>query len=196
MQELLTGVTFNLSHFLTTHVYHFFSILSFIYHFDHSPLSLFLYFQGLNLLELAAHLNRKSSSTEAQRGLGQIKIALAGTDTLSLLEILQGHFGHIDFSESNESANESENVLAKEEKALEIVEGISARPTEAGHLATADLVFPFKSSPLVVAGIPETYFPFVALRLFPNIIVKSLHVPLSLLKKQQPVIMFAVNTST
>ena len=42
-------------------------------------------------------------------GLGQIKIALAGTDMPSLLEILQGHLGHAASSESNES----ENVLAK-----------------------------------------------------------------------------------
>ena len=45
----------------------------------------------------------------------------------------------------------------REEKDPQIVEGISARPTKAGHLATAELVFPVKSSPLVVAGIPKRY---------------------------------------
>ena len=40
-------------------------------------------------------------------GLGQIKIALAGTDTSSLLEILQGNFGCVDSSESTGSAHES-----------------------------------------------------------------------------------------
>ena len=35
----------------------------------------------------------------------------------------------------------------------------STTPPEASHLATAELVFPFKSSPLIVAGIPETYLP-------------------------------------
>ena len=51
-------------------------------------------------------------------------------------------------------------MLAKgREKAPEIVEKISARPTEDGHLATAEIVFPFKSSPLVVADIPKMYLP-------------------------------------
>ena len=36
---------------------------------------------------------------------------------------------------------------------------MSTTPPEASHLATAELVFPFKSSPLVVADIPETYLP-------------------------------------
>ena len=123
-----------------------------------SLLSLFLYFQGLNLLELAAHREEKAAQLRHE-GLGQIKIALAGTDISSLLEILQGHFGCIDSSESAESADESEKVLTMEEKTPEIVQMISTTPTEAGHLATAALVFPFKSSPLVVAGIPETYLP-------------------------------------
>ena len=76
-------------------------------------------------------------------GLGWIKIALAGTDTSSLLEILQVHFGCVASSESNES----ENVLAEEEKTSEIVEETSSKPTEAGNLVTAELFFPFKSSP-------------------------------------------------
>ena len=74
----------------------------------------------------------------------------------SLLEILQGHFGCID---SSESANELEIGLTTEEKASEIVEKTSTAPPEAGCLATAELVFPFKSSPLVVAGIPKLYLP-------------------------------------
>ena len=86
-----------------------------------SILFLFLYFQGLNLLELAAHLEEKAAQLRHE-GLGWIKIALARTDTSSLLEILQGHFGHIDSSESAESANESEKGLTTEEKTPEIAE--------------------------------------------------------------------------
>ena len=98
MQELSTGVTFNLSHFLTTHVYHFFIlILTCTIILIISLLSLFLYFQGLNLLELAAHLEEKAAQARHE-GLGQIKIALVGTDISSILEILQGHFGCIDSS--------------------------------------------------------------------------------------------------
>ena len=76
----------------------------------------------------------------------------------SLLEIMQGHFGHIDSSESNESAHESENVLAKEEETPEAIEKISAKPTEAGNLVTAELFFPFKSF-LAVVGILKMYLP-------------------------------------
>ena len=123
-----------------------------------SILFLFLYFQGLNLLELAAHLEEKVAKLRCE-GLGQIKIALAGTDMSSLLEILQGHFGHIDSSESAESANESEKGLTAEEKTPEVAEKTSTTPPKASHLATAELVFPFKATPLVVAGIPKTYIP-------------------------------------
>ena len=90
-------------------------------------------------------------------GLGHIKIALARTHTSSLLENLQGHFGHIDFSESAESVKEYEKGLTTEEKTPEIAEKISTTTPKAGHLATAELVFPFKSFPLVVAGIPEMH---------------------------------------
>ena len=47
-----------------------------------SILCLFLYFdfQGLNLLELAAHLEEKAAQLRRE-GLGQIKIALASTNT-------------------------------------------------------------------------------------------------------------------
>ena len=52
-----------------------------------------------------------------------------------------------------------ENVLAEEEKTYVIVEEIIAKPLEVGNLITAELVFLFKSSPLVVFGIPEIYLP-------------------------------------
>ena len=51
----------------------------------------------------------------------------------SLLEILQAG-----------SVDESEKVLTTEEKTPEIVEKISAKPSKAGHFATAELVFLFK----------------------------------------------------
>ena len=48
--------------------------------------------------------------------MAHIKIALVRTDMSSLLEILQGHFGHIDSSESAESVKEYEKGLTAEEK--------------------------------------------------------------------------------
>ena len=56
-------------------------------------------------------------------------------------------------------SDESEYVLAEEEQISEVVEEISTKHTEVDNLVTAELVFPFKSSPLVVAGIPEIYLP-------------------------------------
>ena len=53
------------------------------------------YFQGLNLLELTAHLEEKAAQLRNE-GLDRIKIALAGMDTSSLLEILQEYFGYVD----------------------------------------------------------------------------------------------------
>ena len=44
-------------------------------------------------------------------------MALAGTDTSSLLEILQVHFGHVASSESDEE----ENVLVEEKKTSEAI---------------------------------------------------------------------------
>ena len=49
----------------------------------HFKLLLFLYLQGLTLLELAAHLVGKATQWRCE-GLGKIKIALAGTDTSSV----------------------------------------------------------------------------------------------------------------
>ena len=86
-----------------------------------SILFLFLYFQGLNPLELAEYLEEKAAQLRHE-GLDQIKIALANTDMSSLLEILQGHFGHIDSPESADSANEFEKGLTIEEKTPETAE--------------------------------------------------------------------------
>ena len=72
-------------------------------------------------------------------GLGRIKIALTGTDTSSLLEILGGHFGHVDMdiSESTISAEKSEKKATIEEKTSYIPEKIPATLSDVGGLATA-----------------------------------------------------------
>ena len=71
------------------------------------------------MLELPAHLEQKAAQLRCE-GLGQIKMALAGTDTSSLLEILEVHFGHVTSTESNEK----EDVLVEEEKTSETVEEV------------------------------------------------------------------------
>ena len=77
--------------------------LNFI-HFSINFFPLLLYFQGLNLLELASHLAEKAVQLH-QKGLGRIKMALAGTDTSSLLEILEGSFGHVNLDTSASSVS-------------------------------------------------------------------------------------------
>ena len=59
---------------------------------------------------------------------------MAGTDTSSILEILQAHFGHVASSESDEE----ESVLEKEEKASEVTEKAIAKHPEAGNLSIAE----------------------------------------------------------
>ena len=49
----------------------------------------------MTLIELATHLEEKAAKLK-QEGLGKIKIALAGCNTSSLLETLEGAFGSID----------------------------------------------------------------------------------------------------
>ena len=71
-------------------------------------------------MELAAHLEEKAAQLRHE-GLAEIKIALAGMDTSSLLEILQGCFGHVDSSESTESAEEPDKESTTEEKTPKFV---------------------------------------------------------------------------
>ena len=72
-------------------------------------------------MELAAHLEEKAAQLRHE-GLGHIEIALAGMDASSLLEFLQGYFGHVDTSESAESAEDSDKGSSTEEKTHEIIE--------------------------------------------------------------------------
>ena len=104
----------------------------------------------MNLLELATHLEEKAAQLRCE-GLGHIKIALARTDTSSLLEILQGYFCHVDPSESTE---ESDKGSTMEEKTPEVIVKTSTTLPDVGGLATTHLVFPLKSIPTVVAGLP------------------------------------------
>ena len=124
-----------------------------------SPITCFFHFQGLNLLELATHLEQKATQLKCE-GLGHIEIALAGTDTFSLIEIVQAHFGHVKPSESEQE----EDVFVEEEKASGTSKEVTAKSKEVGKLATAELVLPFQSIPLVIVGIPTNYLPLCDLK--------------------------------
>ena len=114
-----------------------------------SSLFLFFYFQGLNLLEPASHLEEKAAQLKHE-GLGQIKIALARTDASFLLEILQGYFGNVDPSESTEDSDKGSTT---EEKTREVIEKTPTTLPDVGDLA--ELIFPLKSIPTLVAGLPK-----------------------------------------
>ena len=79
----------------------------------------------------------------------------------------------------------------EEKKTSEAVEEIAAEPKEVGNLAMAKVVFPFKSSHSVVAGIPKCIYLLVDPKPY-LITVKSPHLPLILPKRWLLVIMFVV----
>ena len=152
IQELLTGVTpqnyldLTLSSSITTYFNRTFSIdLTHSLPFNlnsFSPtiliqVSLLFLFHGLNLLELATHLEQKAAILR-QEGLGHIKIALVGTDTPSFLDILQVHFGHTGLIESSDE----EDVPAEEDREEEGAadETNTGKAKEMSNLASAELV--------------------------------------------------------
>ena len=114
----------------------------------------------MNLLELAAHLEEKAAQLRHE-GLGRIKMALAGTDTSSLLEILEGHFGHVDLdtSKSTISTQKSEKEVTTEEKPSDVPEKPTTTLPDISGLAAAKVVFPLKSIPIVITGLPEPFLP-------------------------------------
>ena len=117
----------------------------------------------MNLLELALHLEKKAAQL-CSEGLGHIKLALAGTDTSSLLEILEGAFGHTDLDTSNTTSSVSTDIPTQEPVVMEklsekLPEKVPVVPSGEGSLASAKLVFPLKSVPPVIAGLPKLLLP-------------------------------------
>ena len=49
--------------------------------------------------------------------------------------------------------------LLKKRRLLELQKKLQLHPKEIGHLATAELVFPFQTTPLVIVGFPKNYLP-------------------------------------
>ena len=93
--------------------------------------------------------------------MGKVKIALAITNTSFLLDILEGCFGHkdLDTSQSTTSLEEPETGTTTEDVASNILEKTSPTLPISGSLVTAELVFPLKSVPTVIAGIPKSFLP-------------------------------------
>ena len=100
------------------------------------------------MIELATHLEEKAAKLKCE-GLGKIKIALAGCNTSSLIDTLEGAFGIKDLETIS---------LAFIPKTKEVVtEDIPSTPspTDSGPLEV-ELVFPTQVIPLIIAGIPES----------------------------------------
>ena len=106
------------------------------------------------MIELANHLKEKAARLKWE-GLGKIKIALAGCNTSSLLDTLEGAFDFID-QENIYTASISEVKEATKED-IPLSPPIPS-PEESGPIGT-ELVFPTQSISLVVAGIPESFLP-------------------------------------
>ena len=137
-----------------------------------------VYFQGLTLLELAAHLEGKAAKLRC-KGLGKVKIALAGTNTSFLLDILEGCFGQKDpnTSQPTISLEEAETDITVEDVTSNILEKTLPTLPVSGGLASAELVFPLKSIPTVIAGIPKSFCLFMVLRPSPCIAIHFPPVP-------------------
>ena len=106
------------------------------------------------MTELATHLEEKAVRLKCE-GLGKIKIALAGCNTSSLMDTLEGAFGFID--QENISTASISVMKRSNKRRYSFVSPIPS-PEESG-LSRAELVFPMQSIPLVVAGIPESFLP-------------------------------------
>ena len=99
------------------------------------------------------------------KSLGKVKIALAGTNTSFLLDIQEGYFGHkdLDTSQSTISLEETETGAPIEDVASNIPKKTTPTLPASGSLPTAELVFPLKSVPTVIAGIREPFLPVCGL---------------------------------
>ena len=116
-------------------------------------------------MELAAHLEGKAARLRHE-GLGKVKVALAGTNTSFLLDILEGCFSQQDpdTSQSTISLEEVEADISVQDVTSNIPEKTFPSVPASGGLAAAELVFPLKSVPTVIAGIPEPFLPVCGLK--------------------------------
>ena len=96
---------------------------------------------------MAADLEQKAAHF-CQEGFGKLKVALAGTDTQSLLQILEESFGHVNSdSTSSISTDTPSQKPADKEKPTEEgpQEKVPLIPIGESSLATTELVFLLRS---------------------------------------------------
>ena len=96
-------------------------------------------------------------------------MALVGTETSSLLEILEGSFGHVDLETSITSSSIETSIKKStmdeqlSEKTSETAGKTSVSPSDERGVASAELVFPVKSTPLIIAGLPKSFLQICGL---------------------------------
>ena len=92
---------------------------------------------------------------------------------------MEGYFGHkdLDTSQSTISTEATETGATIKDATSNIPEKTPPTIPASGSLATAEIVFPLKSIPTVIAGIPEPFCLFVVLRPSPCTAVNSHPVP-------------------
>ena len=106
---------------------------------------------------MASHLEEKAARLK-QEGLGKIKIALAGCNTASLIDVLEGAFGTMDLGNiSLTSIPDTKGIVTEEVPS-------TPSPTDSGPLEV-ELVFPTQAIPLVIAGIPKSLLPICGLEM-------------------------------
>ena len=110
----------------------------------------------MTLLELAAHLEGKVAQSKWE-GLSKIKITLTGTDTSSLTRLPEGCL--VVWNQVLLHLLLLMSQYLQKNIQLRKSESVPSLPITESSLATAELVFPMKSIPLVVAGITEVFLP-------------------------------------
>ena len=117
-------------------------------------------FLGSDLIRVAVHLEGKAAKLRCQ-GLGKVKIALAGTNTSFYWISGKGVLAINIWILPNPPfpSKETETGPTIKDATSNIPEKTPPTLPDSGGLATAELVFPLKSIPTVIAGIPEPFLP-------------------------------------
>ena len=79
---------------------------------------------------------------------------MAGCNTSSLLDTLDGAFGFV-----NQENVSTASISEMKEPTKEVPSSSPFQSSEESGLMEAELVFPMQTIPLVVAGIPESFLP-------------------------------------
>ena len=113
----------------------------------------------MTLLELATHLEKKAADS-CWEGLVKIKMALMGSNTASLIQILEGAFGCIDSDTASTNSIDDIPTTSQTSTHEKPPESIPTTSSGESSLTTVGLVFPLKSPSPVITGISESLLLF------------------------------------